>query len=147
LKKHQSGCRIASSPLSGRRKNVEFKTLKPKFGRWLTIEELRGFLAEMPDEVFQKVPINRKLLERASEFVETQKGWWEHPDWESFLDRLSKDGFQLSKEVEPPIGNILEIFKEYYHAGRFQAITEKRRKAAATRKARSSSHKQAVKHA
>ena len=131
---------------------MELKTLKPKLGRWLTIEELRGFLTEVPDEVFQQVPINRRLLERASEFVEAQKGWWEHPDWEGFLERLGNDGFQLSEEVEPPIGNILEIFKEYYHTGRFQAIAEKRRKpttrkAAPSRKTGPPNNKQVVKHA
>ena len=107
---------------------MELKNLKTKFGQWLTIDELRGFLAETPDEVFQQVPINRKLLEVASEFVEEQQGQWEHPDWEGFLERLSRDGFRLSKEVEPPIGNILEIFKQYYHRDSFEAIAEKRRK-------------------
>jgi hypothetical protein len=131
---------------------MELENLKPKFGRWLTIDELRGFLTETPDEVFQKVPINRKLLEIASEFVEQQQGRWEHPDWEGFLQRLSRDGFRLSKEVEPPIGSILEIFKDYYHRDSFQAITEKRRKPP-TRKAtrssnsRSSGKGQAAKHA
>jgi hypothetical protein len=131
---------------------MELKNLKPKFGRWLTIEELRGFLAETPDEVFQQVPINRRLLEIASEFVEKQKGWWEHPDWEGFLARLSKDGFHLSKDVEPPIGNILEIFKDYYQSDRFQAIAEKRRKPGTRKtspapKTRSSNRKQAAKNA
>ena len=107
---------------------MELKNLKPKFGRWLTIDELRGFLAETPEEVFQQVPINRKLLEVASEFVEEQQGRWEHPDWEGFLERLSRDGFRLSKEVEPPIGNILEIFKNYYHRDSYEEISEKRRK-------------------
>jgi len=131
---------------------MELKNLKPKFGRWLTIEELRGFLTDTPDELFQQVPINRRLLEIASEFVEDQKGWWEHPDWEGFLTRLSRDGFRLSKEVEPPIGNILEIFKDYYQSNRFQAIVEKRRKAgprktAPSSKTRSPNSKQAVKNA
>lgn len=107
---------------------MEMKDLKSRFGRWLTIDELRGFLTETPEEVFDRLPINRKLLETASEFVEKQQGWWEHPDWEGFLQTLSGDGFQVSKEVEPPIGNILEIFKQYYHQDRFQAIIEKRRK-------------------
>jgi hypothetical protein len=107
---------------------MELKNLKPKFGRWLSIEELQGFLTEMPDEIFEQVPINRKLLEVASEFVEEQQGWWEHPDWEGFLERLSRDGFRLSKEVEPPIGSILEIFKEYYHRDGFETIVDKRRK-------------------
>jgi len=131
---------------------MELENLKPKLGRWLTIDELRGVLTETPDEVFQQVPINRRLLEIASEFVEKQKGWWEHPDWEGFLARLSKDGFNLSTEVEPPIGNILEIFKEYYHADRFEAIAEKRRKpgtrkAAPYPKTRSPNRKQTAKNA
>jgi len=133
-------------------KTMELKNLKPKFGRWLTIEELRDFLAETPDEVFEQVPINRRLLEIASEFVEKQKGWWEHPDWEGFLVRLSKDGFHLSEEVQPPIGNILEIFKDYYRSDRFQAIAEIRRKPATRKtapspKTRSPNKKQAQKHA
>jgi len=116
---------------------MELKNLKPKFGRWLTIDELRGFLTQMPDEVFQQVPINRKLLEIASVFVEEQNGWWEHGDWEGFLEGLNRDGFRLSKEVEPPIGSILEIFKDYYHRDRFQAIAEKRRRPATRKTARS----------
>ena len=131
---------------------MELKNLKPKFGRWLTIDELRGVLAETPDEVFQQVPINRKLLEIASVFVEEQNGWWEHPDWECFLERLGRDGFQLSKEVEPPIGHILEIFKDYYHRESFQAIAEKRRKPATQKTPRSGTRgparrKQATKQA
>jgi len=107
---------------------MELKNLKPILGQWLTIDELRGFLTETPEEVVQQVPINRKLLETASEFVEERQGRWEHPEWEGFLARLSNDGFHLSKEVEPPIGNILEIFKAYYQRNGFQAIAEKRRK-------------------
>jgi hypothetical protein len=122
---------------------MELKNLKPRFGQWLTIEELRRFLAETPDEVFQQVPINRKLLEIASLFVEEQNGWWEHPDWEGFLERLSKDGFQLSKELEPPIGGILEIFKDYYHRESFQAIAEKRRKPATQKTSRSGARRPA----
>jgi hypothetical protein len=122
---------------------MELKNLKPRFGQWLTIEELRSFLAETPDEVFQQVPINRKLLEIASVFVEEQNGWWEHPDWEGFLERLSKDGFQLSKELEPPIGSILEIFKDYYHRESFQAIAEKRRKPATQKTSRSGARRPA----
>jgi len=107
---------------------MELKTLKPKLGRWLSIEELRGFLAAAPDDVCQGVPINRKLLEIASEFVEANNGWWEHPDWESYLDRLDREGFRLTEESKGHIGGILEIFKGYYHNHAFQAIAEKRRK-------------------
>lgn len=122
---------------------MELKNLKPRFGRWLTIDELRGFLSETPDEVFQQVPINRELLEIASVFVEEQNGRWEHPDWEGFLERLNREGFQLSKEVEPPIGSILEIFKDYYHRDSFQAVAEKRRKPATLKTPRSGARRPA----
>jgi len=131
---------------------MEIKTLKPRLGNWLTIEELKNFFAEVPDEIGQKIPINRKLLEVASQFVEEQRGWWEHPDWEAFLGRLHKEGFKLSDEVKAPIGNILEIFKGYYHSSNFSAVSEKRRKQAGrrpsnTRSTTSRSKKQTVREA
>jgi len=104
---------------------MKIKALKPELGHWLSIEELRGFLAETPREVCQGIPVNRKLLEIASEFVEERRGWWEHPDWESFLDKLNQEGFSLTEDVKAPIGNILEIFKAYYHNGNFETILEK----------------------
>ena len=107
---------------------MELKHLKPKLGSWLSIEELKGFLAETPEEICQGIPINRRLLEIASEFVEERHGWWEHPDWEAYLERLQKEGYSLSESCKVPIGSILEIFKDYYHRDNFQAISEKRRK-------------------
>ena len=109
---------------------MELKSLKPKLGRWLTIEELKGLLAAMPDELCHGIPINRKLLEIASQFVEERGGWWEHPDWESYLNRLSQEGFELSQDANEAIGNILEIFKDYYREDNYQVITDKRRKPA-----------------
>ena len=110
---------------------MELKTLKPKLGRWLSIEELSNFLVDMPEDVCSSIPINRKLLEISSEFVEERRGGWEHPDWEDYLDRLLQEGYHLSDDTRAPIGSILEIFKEYYHNNSFQAIVEKRRKAGA----------------
>jgi hypothetical protein len=107
---------------------MEIKSLKPRIGDWLTIEELKDFLELIPDDVGERIPINRKLLEVASEFVEEKRGWWEHPDWEGFLNRLHSEGFNLSEEVKAPIGNILEIFKGYYHSNKFHAVAQKRRK-------------------
>ena len=109
---------------------MEVQAIKPKLGRWLNIEELKGFLTETSPDIVQGIPINRKLLEIASEFVEKQNGWWEHPDWESFLNILTTEGYNLSEEVKAPIGNILEIFKQYYHSNGFETIIEKRRKPA-----------------
>ena len=108
---------------------MKLKALKPKLGHWLTIKELRTFFHDMHRDAYRGIPINRKLLEMASEFVEDRRGWWEHPDWESFLDRLDKEGFSLTEETKAPVGNILEIFKSYYHSGNFQTIKEKRQEA------------------
>jgi hypothetical protein len=113
--------------------HMELKALKPRIGNWLTIEELKDFFTTMPDHICQRIPINRKLLEVASEFVEEKNGWWEHPDWEAFLNRLQDEGFHLSEEVKAPIGNILEIFKGYYHNDKFEMVLEKRRKASVQR--------------
>jgi hypothetical protein len=111
--------------------HMELKTLKPRLGSWLTIEELKEFFTNVPDDIGEKIPINRRLLEVASEFVEERRGWWEHPDWEGFLGRLHNEGFNLSEELKGPIGNILEIFKTYYHSNNFKAVLEKCRKQAA----------------
>jgi hypothetical protein len=131
---------------------MEQKNLKSKYGQWLTIDELRSLLSETPEEICEQVPINRRLLEIASEFVEKQGGWWEHPQWEGFLAKLIRDGFHLSKEVEPPIGSILEIFKAYYQTNRFEAIVAKRskpttRKTAPSGKTRLTNKNQTVKQA
>ena len=70
---------------------MDQKALKSKLGRWLQIIELQNFFTQMPSEIFEKTPFNRKLLEIASKFVEDQNGWWEHPGWEGFLDLLQSD--------------------------------------------------------
>jgi hypothetical protein len=49
---------------------MELKALEPKLGRWLSIEELKGFFAELPYEICQRIPMNQKLLNMASDFVE-----------------------------------------------------------------------------
>lgn len=113
---------------------MDLKALKPKLGRWLTLDELREQLGRMPEEICEGIPINRKLLETASEFVEARRGRWEHADWEAFLQELQSRGYRLSEEHRAPIGSILEIFKKYYHANNFQEVTEKRRKGGPSQK-------------
>lgn len=113
---------------------MDLKALKPKLGRWLTLDELREQLSRMPEEICEGIPINRKLLETASEFVEARRGWWEHADWEAFLQNLQGQGYRLSEEHRAPIGSILEIFKKYYHADNFGEVVEKRRKGGPTQK-------------
>ncbi len=115
---------------------MDQKDLKPKMGRWLQIAELQDFLIDMSPEIFEKTPVNRKLLEIASKFVEDQNGGWEHPDWDAFLNLLENEGYNLSDNGKASVGNILETFKHYYHNNDFQAIIDKRRKPSPPRKAR-----------
>lgn len=112
---------------------MELKALKPKLGNWLSIQELRDHLSHMPKELLEAIPIDRTLLETAAEFVEEKRGWWEHAEWESFLQNLHVKGFHLSEEHRAPIGSILEIFKKYYQAENFQEVTEKRRRGGSQR--------------
>ncbi|MEW6444154.1 MAG: hypothetical protein AB1640_24690 [bacterium] len=107
---------------------MDLKHLKPKLGKWLAIDELRDQLATMPETVCNSIPVNRKLLETAAEFVEVRRGWWEHADWEAFLQELHAKGFNLSEEHKAPIGNILEIFKKYYRSDTYKEVAEKRRR-------------------
>ena len=115
---------------------MDQKALKSKLGRWLQIVELQNFFTQMPSEIFENTPFNRKLLEIASKFVEDQNGWWEHPGWEGFLDLLEKEGYRLSDQSKDSVGNILEIFKGHYHSNEFQVIIDKRRKPSTPRKSR-----------
>jgi len=114
------------------------KTLKTRFGRWLSIDELRDLFTHLPGDTVHTVPVNRKLLETASEFVEKKNGWWEHHDWNGFLETLDEQGFRTSQEFQPAIGSILEIFKTCYHRGEFSTVVEKRRQPAAPRSPRTS---------
>ncbi len=115
---------------------MDANTLKTKLGRWLTIDEIRDLLSELPDHAVDQIPVNRKLLETASQFVEQRAGGWGHDDWNGFLAGLWDQGFQVTEESHSPIGSILEIFKAYYLRGEFDTITEKRRKPAKPRKPR-----------
>jgi len=112
---------------------MDVNTLKTKLGRWLTIDEIRDLLTNLPDNTVNGIPVNRKLLEAASEFVEQKSGWWEHDDWNGWLAALGEQGFNTPEEFHPIIGSVLEIFKSCYHRGEFDAVVEKRRKPAPPR--------------
>lgn len=50
----------------------------------------------------------------AGEFVEKQRGKWEHKDWEGFLDKVNKAGVELTDELKRNLGNVLEASKHFY---------------------------------
>lgn len=64
-----------------------------------------------------------KLLEEVGIFVTKQKGAWDHSEWESFLVKVEKIGFNLTDETKRFVGNLLEDSKHL-----FQVLPEKQAK-------------------
>jgi len=109
---------------------MNVQSLKPKLGRWLFLEDLKNTLSEIPEDTGNEIPVNRKLLETASDFVEEKNAGWDHADWAGFLARLEGQGFKLSDSSRDHVGRVLEVFKSYYQQGDFEAVREKKRKPA-----------------
>ncbi|MBF0487413.1 MAG: diguanylate cyclase [Nitrospirae bacterium] len=66
-------------------------------------------------DVNNKVNGNIKVtLALALKFILQHKAVWEHRDWLEFLIGLKENGFFISKTIEPYIGSILEILKDFY---------------------------------
>ena len=56
----------------------------------------------------------QELLDTAGGFVTTQKGAWEHDEWEALLKKLTRAGLELNDETKRNLGNILESAKYFY---------------------------------
>ncbi|MBF0519805.1 MAG: hypothetical protein HQK92_08785 [Nitrospirae bacterium] len=53
-----------------------------------------------------------ELIERASKFVESQGGKWDHMAWLEFLSDMQKQGFHLSHDMQSYLGSMLESMKK-----------------------------------
>ena len=56
------------------------------------------------------------LLDLAGKFVVTQKGEWDHTDWEALLSKAAAMGIVLNDEFKRNLGNVLESCKHFYVA-------------------------------
>lgn len=56
----------------------------------------------------------QKVLELAGSFVTTQRGSWEHADWETLLNKIAAQGIEVTDETKRNLGNILEASKYFY---------------------------------
>ncbi len=56
------------------------------------------------------------LSKRASEFVEKQKGAWDHSKWQDFLSDVQKKGVKMTEDVNNSIGLVLESIKKFYES-------------------------------
>ena len=54
------------------------------------------------------------LIKRASQFVEKQKGVWDHTKWEAFLADIQKKGDEMTDEMSDHLGVVLESMKKFY---------------------------------
>ncbi len=54
------------------------------------------------------------LIKRASEFVEKQKGVWDHSKWQVFLSDAQQKGVKMTEEMQSYLGSVLDSMKKYY---------------------------------
>ncbi|MBF0318956.1 MAG: hypothetical protein HQL01_04005 [Nitrospirae bacterium] len=57
-----------------------------------------------------------RLLKLANDFVERQKGTWDHAAWLGFLEEVQKKGIEMTSDMERYIGLVLETLKKVYNA-------------------------------
>ncbi|MFQ5330082.1 MAG: hypothetical protein ACE5D4_08865 [Thermodesulfobacteriota bacterium] len=54
------------------------------------------------------------LIKKASQFVEKQKGVWDHSSWLTFLSDAEKVGGTMNEEMERYLGAVTESMKRFY---------------------------------
>ena len=57
-----------------------------------------------------------ELTKTASDFVTSQRGMWDHEAWMDFLARVQQTGVEVSEDMQPKLGDLLEAMKEYHTA-------------------------------
>jgi hypothetical protein len=57
-----------------------------------------------------------QLTRLASDFVMSQKGFWDHTAWMNFLSRVQQQGIEISTDMQWKLGDLLEAMKEYHMA-------------------------------
>ncbi len=56
------------------------------------------------------------LMDLAGNFIEAQKGVWDHSEWLDFLSEVQKKGIELFDNTKDYLGLVLEAMKEVYKA-------------------------------
>ncbi len=74
------------------------------------------------------VKLFNEITSSAKNFVEKQKGVWDHAKWEEFLSDIQKKGMSLTEESKKTIGSILESLKKFYQPSpKKKALTEEKK--------------------
>ncbi len=58
------------------------------------------------------------LIKRASDFVEKQKGVWDHSKWQGFLSDTKEKGIKLTEDTQNSMGSVLESIKKFYESSK-----------------------------
>ena len=74
------------------------------------------------------------VLDAAGQFVVTQKGEWNHEQWEALLEKVAALGLDSSDETKRNLGNILESAKFFYGCSDCCAVGASKPKAKAAAK-------------
>lgn len=56
-----------------------------------------------------------EVINNVRDFVEDQRGKWDHIGWESFVNKLQDKGQDLTFEAKEMIGNAIESAKDLYN--------------------------------
>ncbi len=56
----------------------------------------------------------KDLINQATNFVQEQKGAWDHIKWTDLINDIQNKGTELSKEMQDSLGAILESIKKIY---------------------------------
>ncbi|QWR75989.1 hypothetical protein [Candidatus Magnetomonas plexicatena] len=62
----------------------------------------------------------RDLLRISSQFVEKQKGYWDHTAWLSLLKDAQEKGVQLTADMQTYLGTIVQSMKKIYETSSFK---------------------------
>ncbi|MBF0464735.1 MAG: hypothetical protein HQK88_09145 [Nitrospirae bacterium] len=62
----------------------------------------------------------RDLLRISSQFVEKQKGYWDHNAWLSLLKDAQEKGLQLTSDMQTYLGTIVQSMKRIYETSSFK---------------------------
>lgn len=56
----------------------------------------------------------KDLIKKAAQFVEKQKGAWDHSRWQAFLSDTEKIGGTMNEEMQRYLGAVTESMKKFY---------------------------------
>lgn len=76
-------------------------------------------------------PLN-DLIQRASDFVNENRGRWSNKQWQDFIAKNKKSGIEITDELQSYLKELVEAMKEFYHATRSTDGVSKALKSAAS---------------